>query len=205
MIVVHVTLDSNVVFHIAMLQYGNSPRMLSNHMKKTFLVIILSFITCSAQAGWLDDIKTAVGGHLSDIKSRFMDDQVIEGNVIASAIFREDDRGQDMLHHGSGSVTLVQTSEGRYVQLAPDFFSTPGPDYHVYVSNDTNIDHEDRFIKAHQQELGKLIKGSGASYYKLPENTEFKSVTIWCKAFNEFIMSADFETLKPLEQAKYHF
>lgn len=162
-------------------------------MKKTVLLIGLMLASYSAHAGWLDSISTVVGGHISDLQSRFKDDQLIDGKIIATTKFRENDRGQDTLHHGSGSVLIVDTPEGRYIQLAPDFSSTPGPDYHVYVSQDTNIDHEDRFVKTSQAELGRLIKGSGASYYKLPDNTEFQSVTIWCKAFNEFIMSADFK------------
>lgn len=160
--------------------------------------IVLSFgllsVSCSSYAGWLDEISTVVGGHIDDLQSRFMDDQFIDGDIIAKTKFREDDRGQDMLHHGSGSVLIIGTAEGRYLQLAPDFSSTPGPDYHVYVSQDTMIDHEDRFVKSRQVELGKLIKGSGASYYRLADNTGFQSVTIWCKAFGEFIMSADFES-----------
>lgn len=143
-------------------------------------------------ANWFDNISTAVGGHITDLKSRFMDDQLIEGDVVASTQFREDDRGQDTLHHGSGEVLLVNTPDGRFIQLAPNFSSTPGPDYHVYISQDTNVDHEDRFVKANQIELGRLIKGSGASYYRIPDQIEFQSVTIWCKAFNEFIVSADF-------------
>ena len=162
-------------------------------MKHTVLLIGLTLLSYPAHAGWLDDLKTAVGGHITDLQSRFMDDQLIDGNISARAKFRENDRGQDTLHHGSGSVFVVDTPEGRFIQLAPDFYSTPGPDYHVYVSQDTNIDHEDLFVKARQIELGRLIKGSGASYYEIPDNTEFQSVTIWCKAFNEFIMSADFE------------
>lgn len=147
----------------------------------------------TVQAGFFDDISTAVGGHIDDIQSRFMDDQLIEGELLAAASFREDDRGQDALHHGSGTAQIVETAEGRYLQLAADFMSTPGPDYHVYISSDTGVDHEDSFVIANQLELGKLIKGSGASYYKIPEGAEFQSVTIWCKAFGEFIMSADFD------------
>ena len=162
-------------------------------MKKTVLIIALTLAPYSVHADWLDNIKTAVGGHISDLMSRFKDDQLIDGEIIARAKFRENDRGQDTLHHGSGSAFVVEAPEGRFIQLAPDFSSTPGPDYHVYVSQDTNVDHEDRFVKARQIELGRLIKGSGASYYKLPDNTDFQSVTIWCKAFNEFIMSADFK------------
>ena len=164
-------------------------------MNKTILFFSFMLVSFSADAGWLDDISTAVGGHITDLQSRFMDDQIIDGKIVARTTFREDDRGQDTLHHGSGSVFIVDTPEGRYIQLARDFSSTPGPDYHVYISQDTDVDHEDSFVKANQTELGRLIKGSGASYYKIPENTEFQSVTIWCKAFNEFIMSADFEPM----------
>lgn len=59
-----------------------------------------------------------------------------------------------------------------------------------------------RLMSLWSDTTGKLVKGSGASYYKLPENLSFKSVTIWCKAFNEFIMSADFESLKNMQQTK---
>ena len=165
--------------------------------KTAALIIFFSLVSSSAHAGLLDDIKTVVGGHINDLQSRFMDDQLIDGKVIATAKFRENDRGQDTLHHGSGSVLIVNAPEGRFIQLAEDFSSTPGPDYHVYISQDTNIDHEDRFFKSKQIELGRLIKGSGASYYKIPDNTDFRSVTIWCKAFNEFIMSADFKPKAP--------
>ena len=153
-------------------------------MTKTVLLIGLALASNSIHASWLDDISTAVGGHISDIKSRFADDQLIDGDILAKTTFRENDRGQDTLHHGSGGVFIVDTAEGRYLQLAPDFSSTPGPDYHVYISQDTNVDHEDRFVKENQIELGRLIKGSGASYYKLPENSEFQSVTI-SKSGNE--------------------
>lgn len=163
-------------------------------MKKILLFIILTLASYSAHADFFESIKTVVGGHIKDLKSRFDDDQVIDGDIVSRTKFREDDRGQDTLHHGSGSVYIVSTAEGSFIQLAPDFTSTPGPDYHVYISQDTNIDHEDRFVKDNQIELGRLIKGSGATFYKIPDNTEFQSVTIWCKAFNEFITSADFES-----------
>ena len=163
-------------------------------MNKAALFIGLVLVSYSVHANFFDNLKTVVGGHISDLQSRFKDDQLIDGKITAQASFRENDRGQDTLHHGSGSALVVETPEGRFIQLAPDFTSTPGPDYHVYISQDTKVDHEDRFVKANQTELGRLVKGSGASYYKIPDDTEFQSVTIWCKAFNEFIMSADFET-----------
>lgn len=157
------------------------------------LFFVLTLLSGSVYAGWFSDIGTIVGGHISDLQSRFTDDQVIRGEVAARTRFRENDRGQDALHKGAGAVYQVDTAEGRFLQLGPDFTSTPGPDYHVYVSRDTGVDHEDRFVKANQTELGRLIKGSGASYYKVPGGTEFQSVTIWCKTFDEFITSADFK------------
>ena len=145
----------------------------------------------SAQSNWLDSLTTVVGGHITDIKSRFAEDQFVDGKVLQTAKFRENDRGQDMLHHGSGTVKVIENENGRFVQLGKDFSSTPGPDYHIYISNEVNIDHEKRFDSTKQIELGRLIKGSGASYYKVPNDVDFQSVTVWCKAFNEFIVSAD--------------
>jgi len=163
---------------------------------RSFLVVVslTLLLPTKLYAGWLDNIGTVIGGHLGDLQSRFADDELIDGDMIAKALFRSEDRGQDALHRGSGTVILVSTETGSYIQIGPDFTSTPGPDYHVYISTQTGIDHEERFVTANQVELGPLIKGSGASYYKLPEGAEFQSVTIWCKAFNEFITSADFDT-----------
>ena len=164
-----------------------------NPLKSSLLLLSLALLLpLKAQAGWLDSIGTIVGGHIGDIKSRFTDDEVIDGDMIAKTMFRNDDRGQDALHRGSGTLILVSNDDGNYIQIGPDFTSTPGPDYHVYISTATNIDHEERFEAADQIELGRLLKGFGASYYKLPEGSDFQSVTIWCKAFNEFITSADF-------------
>ena len=154
-------------------------------------LLLIFAISLPAQAGWLDDFTTAVGGHIGDIKSRFKEDEMVEGKTVAHGMFRDKDRGQDSFHRGSGQVYIVETDQGKFVQLAPNFDSTPGPDYHVYVSKDRNVDHEDRFDLKKQTELGKLSKGSGASFYRLPEGVDVNSVTIWCKAFGEFITSAD--------------
>lgn len=109
-------------------------------MIKTVLLIGLALASSSIHANWLDDLSTDVGGHISDIKSRFADDQLIDGDILVKTTFRENDRGKDTLHHSSGGVFIVDTAEGRYLQLAPDFSSTPGPDYHAYISQDTNGD-----------------------------------------------------------------
>jgi hypothetical protein len=100
-------------------------------MKKTILFASLMLMAGLLHADFLDNLSTAVGGHFKDLKSRFSADQVIDGDIVAETSFREDDRGQDALHHGSGTVLVINTPEGRFLQLGPDFSSTPGPDYHV--------------------------------------------------------------------------
>ena len=81
-------------------------------MKQSVLLIGLTLVSYPVHASWLDDITTAVGGHITDLQSRFKDDQLIDGNISARAKFRENDRGQDTLHHGSGSVFVVDAPEG---------------------------------------------------------------------------------------------
>lgn len=147
-----------------------------------------------AHAGFFDDVRTIIGGHIDDAKSRFTDDQVLtDVKVLKSGDIDTEARGQDFVHSASGTINIVEKDGKRYVQLAPNFTSTPGPDYHVYVSFKRDIKHEDDFSHSEQVELGRLIKGTGASYYEIPEGALVNSVTIWCKAFGEYIGSANVE------------
>ena len=158
------------------------------------LLILLYLISSGVYAqGFWNDITTAVGGHIKDIKGRYQDDQIINGNTIASGVFNEEADGQDLAHNGNGSVTIKTHNQRKYVQLGKDFYSSPGPDYHVYVSDKQNINNETDFFNAKQIELGALIKGSGATYYVLPADIDIlaNSVTIWCKEFKEYIASAN--------------
>jgi len=150
-----------------------------------------------ANAGILDDIRTAITGHTKDAISRFSDDEEIEYKFeIGEGEFDEDASGQDLVHWAKGSVKIVGTIDGKaYVQLDKDFNSGPLPDGHVYISLlDDDIDDESDFNFSNQIDLGPLKKGKGASYYEVPSNLPaslIKSVTIWCQAFSEYIGSAD--------------
>ena len=148
-------------------------------------------VPITASAGIWDDIVGAVQGHVEDINGRLADDEFIGGEIIAEGKFREDDPGQDAIHHGSGWASIRLVDGKRYIQLEESFWTTPGPDYYVYVSATQGISDEGDFYRAETVELGKLTKGSGASYYEIPEGIEVASVTIWCKRFEEFIASAD--------------
>ncbi|MDC0379976.1 DM13 domain-containing protein, partial [Litorivicinus sp.] len=73
-----------------------------------------------------------------------------------------------------------------------DFRSSPGPDYHVYVSSDPAIKDNPEFSDQ-QIEVSRLTKPNGAAFYLLEtQNVDnVVSVLIWCKQFKEYIGSAD--------------
>ena len=167
-----------------------------NDVFVAFLITVVMLIaSAQASAGIFDSIKTIVGGHIDDIRSRSTDDQLIGSyiDVIREGQIRENDPGQDAFHNASGTVQLRVIDGISYIQLDSDFTSTPGPDYHVYISETQGIKTESDFMQTTQVELGRLIKGSGASYYEIKgiHPINIGSVTIWCKAFGEFIGSAD--------------
>ena len=157
-------------------------------MKKILLILLVTF-SFNANAGFFDIFT----GHVDDIKSRFMDDQIFDGLVSREASFRTDDPGQDFIHNGSGDVSIKHGLQERFIQLESNFMTTPGPDYHVYVSAEPFVDDEASFFGSTHIEIGKLIKGSGASFYKIPAGTKVNSITIFCKEFGEFIASAEFQ------------
>ena len=168
-------------------------------VKTKALAVVLSVVALGttlafvmpSKAGIFDDIVTAVEGHIDDINGRLADDEFVTGETIKAGMFREDDDGQDFVHRGGGAVSVVRNDSGVYIQLEESFWSTPGPDYHVYISSTRGITNEESFYRAETTELGKLTKGSGASYYRVPDGVDVQSVTIWCKRFGEFIASAD--------------
>ena len=163
--------------------------MKANLITILLLALLSSFVT-NANANVFTDV---IKGHFNDIKSRFADDLVKEGDVLRHGIFNEDARGSDAFHNGSGSVTARTADGERFVQLEADFDSTPGPDYYVYSSSTQDIQTIEDFENASNVvELGKLLKGSGASFYDVPsDSVSLSSITIICKRFHVFITSAD--------------
>lgn len=70
--------------------------------------------------------------------------------------------------------------------------SSPGSDYHVYVSSGPAIKDNPEFGPL-QVEVARLAKPNSASYYLLQTESldDVASVLIWCKQFKEYIGSAD--------------
>ena len=59
---------------------------------------------------------------------------------------------------------------------------------------DKKIVDEQSFNSVEQIELGKLVKGSGASFYEVPAHINvqhIQSITIWCKRFGQFMGSTN--------------
>ena len=162
--------------------------------RRTLLLGIAAIATYS----YWDDIKTIVGGHTKDLTTRITHtDEIISGGILATGMINEDARGQDPVHNSSGTIGIVSANDGKYVQIGSDFKSSPGPDYHVYISLGGNIDDEQDFNLFKHFELGPLKSGKGASYYSIPEDVYAEvnhlsrfSVVIWCKRFGAYIGSA---------------
>ena len=137
------------------------------------------------QLSFIDDVFDAITGHIEDIEDRQKDDQFIDGEIIKSGKFTN---VKDSIHWAEGSLEIIKNETGTYIQLLSDFDSGLAPDLYIYTSdkilkNQADIDQNQKF------NLTKLVKGSGASYYKV--EGDIKSIVIWCQRFNQFMGSAN--------------
>ena len=167
-------------------------------MKKTLAIIALIASASTASAGLFDRIKDAITGHTDDIIERVtVDDQYAPGNVQASNNFRTDDVGNDAAHWVKGTAQTVRdfAADKNYVQLQNNFKAGLAPDLYIYISLvDKKIVDEQSFNSVEQIELGKLVKGKGASFYEVPAHIniqDIQSITIWCKRFSQFMGSTN--------------
>jgi hypothetical protein len=158
-----------------------------------FLSLVLVWVMPTANAQLLDAIR----GHVQDIRVRFEDHQKIEGDLIKRGLIDKNAKGQDLIHNSSGEWSVIQVGNQLFLQSSEDFRSSPGPDYHVYISSKSAIKDNDEF-SVQQIEVGRLKKPNGAAFYplKIQNPDEIRSVLIWCKQFKEYIGSADFKPAK---------
>jgi hypothetical protein len=121
----------------------------------------------------------------------------MEGVTLKRGRIDKDAKGQDLLHNSSGEWSVVRVGNQLFLQSSEDFRSSPGPDYHVYISSKPAIKDNDEFSNQ-QIEVGRLKKPNGASFYLLKtENIEdVNSMLIWCKQFKEYIGSADLTVVR---------
>jgi len=163
-----------------------------NKLNILFLSVFL-LLPISASAQLLDAIR----GHAQDLKARFEDNQKVEGEVLKRGQIDKNAKGQDLIHNSSGEWSLIKVGNQLFLQSSEDFRSSPGPDYHIYISSKPAIKDNDEF-SAQQIEVSRIKKPNGAAFYLLKtQNPEdINSVLIWCKQFKEYIGSADLRALK---------
>jgi hypothetical protein len=159
----------------------------------TLLLSVLLLLPVVANAQLLDAIR----GHIQDLKVRFDDHQKIEGEVIKRGDIDKNAKGQDLLHNSSGEWSVIKVGNQLFLQSSENFRSSPGPDYHVYISSKPAIKDNEEF-SVQQIEVSRLKKPNGAAYYLLKtQNPEdINSMLVWCKQFKEYIGSADLRTIK---------
>ena len=164
-------------------------------MKKlnTLLLSLFVLLPFAASAQVLDAIR----GHIQDFRVRFDDHQKIEGEIIKRGQIDKNAKGQDFLHNSSGEWSVVKVGDQLFLQSSEDFRSSPGPDYHVYISSKSAIKDNDEF-SVQQIEVSRLKKPNGAAFYLLKTQNpdDINSMLIWCRQFKEYIGSADLHSAK---------
>lgn len=162
-------------------------------VNKVLIGACLLWLAPSANAQFLDALR----GHAQDLKARFESNQTIEGVTLKRGQIDTKAKGQDFLHSSSGQWSVIQVGNQLFLQSGEDFRSSPGPDYHVYISNKPAIKDNDEF-SPNQIEVSRLKKPNGAAFYLLKTHNveEITSVLIWCKQFKEYIGSAYLHTVK---------
>lgn len=157
-----------------------------------FTLLVLCAVP-NAHAQLLDAIR----GHAQDLIVRFDDHQKIEGELIKRGQIDKTAKGQDLIHNSSGEWYVIKVGNQLFLQSSEDFRSTPGPDYHVYISSKSAIKDNNEF-SFQQIEVSRLKKPNGAAYYLLKTQNpdEINSMLIWCKQFKEYIGSADLRSAK---------
>ena len=164
-------------------------------IKHLMIAAVALTITAPAHANFFTDTVDAIRGHVTDINDRINhDDEFVTGDVHATSMFRDTDSGRDAAHWADGTVELVERDGKWFIQLGADFVSGPAPDLYVYAADRVVFD-ETSFWNAETTEIGKLVSGSGASYYELTGiDVELEYLThgeieivIWCKRFGAFI------------------
>lgn len=128
----------------------------------------------------------AVNEQIADIEDK---------RQIASGTFVHPDPA-DPAHWGKGSLEVYEGEDSVEIYLKPDFEVGPGPDFHVYLWKQEGLRDKDDFSEELALELGKLKSFTGSQIYSLAEGHSFdgyKSVVVWCKAFDQLITVADLE------------
>jgi hypothetical protein len=87
----------------------------------------------------------------------------------------------------SGSATIYRLTDASHVLRLEEFATTNGPDLFVVLSRNANPDADGIGDKGSYVQLEALKGNTGSQNYTLPADLDpsgYKSVVIWCRAFN---------------------
>lgn len=101
---------------------------------------------------------------------------------------------RDRVHWGRGNVTIYKSNQSYEVFLNKNFEVGPGPNFHVYLSESSNVKTKSDFKNAKNYDLGALKSFRGSQVYNVPQDVDFKkikSVVVWCVTFSQLITSAN--------------
>ena len=103
--------------------------------------------------------------------------------TVKSSMFQ----GVDAIHWARGTVEVVEGVDGAKLAFKDDFEVAQGPDLFVYLSPNPAGQELGEYAS-----LGNLKATKALQEYVLPENyQDYKTVVIWCRAFNVTFATAD--------------
>lgn len=121
-------------------------------------------------------------------------------DLIGETYLREGVSGQDVIHWGRGGIRLYRSDDGTVTaEFQPDFETSPGPDYWIYLNRRPTIDNEEDFLSdTGRIRIAQLKSFSGSQVYTFDTGrfSDVKAITIWCESFGQYIASADVPTKK---------
>ena len=108
-----------------------------------------------------------------------------KSNVLKQGQFEDG----DSIHQAAGSVQIIKTESGPVIAFSEDFSVVNGPDVFVYLSPNKAGEDLGEFAS-----LGRIQSHNGRQVYVLPTDYEsYRSVVIWCRAFNTTFAKANLE------------
>jgi hypothetical protein len=100
----------------------------------------------------------------------------------------------DRLHSAEGSATVYRLADGQLILRLENFAAQNGPDLYVGFSGHPIPRSNGELMDNGYLELGRLKASSGNQNYELPADfdlSQFKSVTIYCRAFSVVFSTAE--------------
>jgi hypothetical protein len=90
-------------------------------------------------------------------------------------------------HEGSGTATIYQLPDGKYVLRLENFEVLNGPDLYVWLSSASDANDAATILNSTYVSLGRLKGNVGNQNYELPPDLDisaYHSVSIWCQLFS---------------------